>query len=49
MKIPLKDDIDSFKKTNLLRLVDGGEVSLKEEKPKSLDEVEDYFNQKYGF
>ena len=38
-----------IKKINLLRLVYDGEVSLKEEKAKSLDEVEDYFNQKYGF
>ena len=49
MRIALKDDINSLKKINLLRLVNDGEVSLKEEKPKPLDEVEDYFSQKYGF
>jgi PHD/YefM family antitoxin component YafN of YafNO toxin-antitoxin module len=37
------------KKINLLKLVNEGEVSLREKKSKSLAEVEEYFNKKYGF
>ncbi|MCK4765532.1 MAG: type II toxin-antitoxin system Phd/YefM family antitoxin [Candidatus Aminicenantes bacterium] len=46
-------DIDTWevliKKINLLRLLYEGEVSLREKEPKSLEEVETYFNKKYGF
>jgi prevent-host-death family protein len=38
-----------IRKINLLKLVYEGEESLRERKPKSLEEVEDYFSEKYGF
>lgn len=37
------------KKINILKLIYEGEASLREKKPKSLDEVGKYFNKKYGF
>ena len=46
-------DIDTWqsmiKKINLLKLVYEGEMSFKKKKSKSLEELESYFNNKYGF
>ena len=46
-------DIDTWeemiKKINLLKAINEGEMSINKEKTKTIEEVEDYFNKKYGF
>lgn len=45
-------DIDTWesllKKIRLLQLINEGELSLKNEKARSMDEIEDHFKKKYG-